>query len=940
MKRCGGVVLCLAYLLMFRLLFAEPVLIYSTYLGGSRDDGTNDWLEEFSIDDAGNIWFTTCTYSTNFPVTDDAYDKTYNGGNDWGTEDVAIVHFNINQNELKYASYFGGSTGPDFVSQVLKHEDQIYLVGNTGSTDLPVTDIANEGTYQGPVFRHTDGFLAQFNNNQLDFATYIATPGQPEWLNDVLINDAGETIVVGVMKNIDDWDFTYRFSEESLSESPNGCVIRFDEEGHVLSSTVLGPVWHMDSVLDSKGNIVLAGSTPSSNFPVTVGAYDTHYNGGTKSSGGDVFVMKLSPSGDDILFSTFLGGSGDDSWPKIAINSQDEVVVFGLTDSKDFPMTATSLQPEMRGGEDFFIAKLSSDGSQLLGSTYLGGTESQWEFCQNVVIDETDEIYIAGTTDASDFPITGNAIQSEASGEFDIVITKLSPNLKNIEFSTYLGGSSNDGAVIQVDNQGCIIGVGSTNSRDFPITPGAYDETKNGGNDAVVFKIDLTNQVSSIIRSSTTDAVFQGLGDFPGGSFESFSQNVSADGRFIVGNGQTETGAQAFLWTEASGLTSLGNFAEDSFHESWASDVSADGSVIVGYGNPGAGWDDYQGFKWTEETGMVLTGSLNGSARSTAWGVSADGTVIVGDGGQHAFRWSETSGMEDLGTLPGYTNSRAIDVSDNGLAVTGSCYPASWSREETFYWTPETGMQSIGFLNPGSSSRNSFPNAISPDGKVVVGTSTSSNGYVAFRWTSEEGMMSLGHLPGMNTTHPGDASLNGEVVVGGSYSGPTTGKAFIWDAEHGMRQLQSVLETDYGLDLSEWDLQSASGITPDGNVIVGWGKNPDGNMEGFRVVLDGSKTNVTDPIMKTGLRSFELEPNYPNPFNPVTTIPYHLDKPMQVSLKIYNTAGQLVETLKNELLPAGQYTALWDASGWASGVYVCCLKAGSGVAKRQMMLVR
>jgi probable HAF family extracellular repeat protein len=132
----------------------------------------------------------------------------------------------------------------------------------------------------------------------------------------------------------------------------------------------------------------------------------------------------------------------------------------------------------------------------------------------------------------------------------------------------------------------------------------------------------------------------------------------------------------------------------------------------------------------------------------------------------------------------------------------------------------------------------SFALDVSPDGSVVVGTAASSSGYPAFRWTKSTGMIDIGHLPGKKTTHPGGLSSNGSIIVGASYSDPTHSDAFIWDADHGMRVLQTVLQSDYGLDLTGWTLQNAADISPDGKVIVGWGINPSGHQEAFRVVLD------------------------------------------------------------------------------------------------------
>jgi probable HAF family extracellular repeat protein len=258
--------------------------------------------------------------------------------------------------------------------------------------------------------------------------------------------------------------------------------------------------------------------------------------------------------------------------------------------------------------------------------------------------------------------------------------------------------------------------------------------------------------------------------------------------------------------------------------------------VIVGSGDLGSGWNSYKGFYWTRDSGMVKMGSFHGSPRYEVFAVSADASVLVGDGGDQAFRWTQKDGMAGLGVLSARSSSRAVSVSADGSVAVGSSYNLpSWNNEQAFRWTQRDGMVGLGFL-PGS--RYSFATAVSPDGSVVAGTSSDSSGFPGFHWTQSTGMVSLGHLPGCKTTHPVGLSAHGSIIVGGSFKDRSHGTAFIWDSTHGMRSLKSVLLSDYGLNLIGWNLQSANGITPDGTVIVGWGTNPSGQQEAFRVVLN------------------------------------------------------------------------------------------------------
>ncbi|MGA3283723.1 MAG: PEP-CTERM sorting domain-containing protein [Verrucomicrobiota bacterium] len=344
---------------------------------------------------------------------------------------------------------------------------------------------------------------------------------------------------------------------------------------------------------------------------------------------------------------------------------------------------------------------------------------------------------------------------------------------------------------------------------------------------------------------------FEGLGDLPGGKFESSAQRVSDNGLVVVGYGTTASGQQAFRWTRSEGIVSLGNLSDGSFVQSCANDVSADGAVVVGTGDPStnsdwnSGWSNFKGFRWTQSGGMTNIGSLNGSTRYEAWGVSADGSVVVGDGGSQAFRWTQSGGITGLGVLPGRANSRACSVSADGSVAVGSSYNLpNWDNEQAFRWTQSGGMVGLGYLPGGNSS---FANVVSPDGTVVVGTSSSSAGYPSFRWTQSTGMQSIGDLPGGQFwSHPFGVSTAGSVIVGtGSTASGNFNCAYIWDAAHGMRNLQTVLQTEHGLNLTGWTLTCAFDITPDGQVIVGFGTNPSGQQEAWRAVLSSPRLAMT-----------------------------------------------------------------------------------------------
>jgi len=328
---------------------------------------------------------------------------------------------------------------------------------------------------------------------------------------------------------------------------------------------------------------------------------------------------------------------------------------------------------------------------------------------------------------------------------------------------------------------------------------------------------------------------FQGLGYLSDGR-ASGARDVSADGSTVVGwRIKVGGGSEAFRWTQAEGMTGLGPLPGHTFPSVRGNGVSADGSVVVG-ASPSTGGEE--AFRWSKGVGMEGLGRLPGGTKSEAYGVSADGSVVVGyslsANGTEAFRWTREGGMESLGVLPGAdtTRSEAWGVSADGSVVVG--FSQSTSGTEAFRWTQEEGMVGLGDLPGGTAFSEAF--GISSDGSVVVGMSHSGIGYEAFRWTEAEGMVGLGLLPGGSVQCAAmDVSADGSIVVGTS-SG-WSAAAFIWDAVHGMRDLKDVLITEFGLDLTGWQLTQARGISDDGATIVGYGVNPDGRDEAWIAVI-------------------------------------------------------------------------------------------------------
>ncbi len=372
-------------------------------------------------------------------------------------------------------------------------------------------------------------------------------------------------------------------------------------------------------------------------------------------------------------------------------------------------------------------------------------------------------------------------------------------------------------------------------------------------NGRTVFVLAIVVFLQTLVVAADT-AMFFGLGDLEGGYFSSSAYGVSRDGLAVLGRSRSALGMESFRWTANDGMTGLGDLDGRSFFgTSFA--ASAGGAVVAGHSRSSPGYDDEEGmeaFRWTEADGMVGLGTLGGiHLYSGAYGISADGSIIVGwsglkygTQGREAFLWTAAGGMVGLGDLHGGEfYSYAIDVSADGAVVVGASKSAFGAdSREAFRWTADDGMVGLGRLEGDSEAH-----AVSADGSVVVGSSGTDSRREAFRWTEQSGMAGLGDLPGNSFySNAYGVSADGSIVVGRCES--VIGyEAFIWDEANGMRSLKEVLTNDYGLHLGDWRLNSATAISDDGRTIVGYGYPPPiNNPEAWIVILPGPKVVYVD----------------------------------------------------------------------------------------------
>jgi len=325
----------------------------------------------------------------------------------------------------------------------------------------------------------TVGFqLGKYNRSKplvidpLIFSTYL---GPCESCNALAVDSSGNIVVTGTT-GFSSFPVTLGAYQTSVGPNYTAFVSKLSSNGQaLLCSTYLGVSATGTGVqLDSSGDIVVAGYTQSSAFPVTGGAFQT-----TDSGIGNIgFIAKLSSDCGTLLFSTFLGGSTDDVCQALVLDSSGAPVVCGYTYSDDFPVTAGAYQTTRTSlvNPNCFIAKLSSDGSSMVFGTFLGGIGD--DRAASITLDSASNAVLAGYTDSPDFPVTPGAFQTIYNGAGIGFVAKISSNGTSLIFGTYLGGSLSDYCTsVVLDSAGNPVVAGYGASRNFPVTVGAYQTT-------------------------------------------------------------------------------------------------------------------------------------------------------------------------------------------------------------------------------------------------------------------------------------------------------------------------------------------------------------------------------------------------------------------------------------------------------------------------------
>lgn len=603
-------------------LIIDPVLSFSTYLGGTGDDSGYS----IAVDSTGDTYIVGGTTSTDFPIAT-GIQGSYGGGVTcpYLCGDVFVTKVNAAGTALVYSTYLGGDSYDLGNGVAVDAAGNVYVTGYTASDNFPTANALQPtcgcSSYSG------DAFVTEINaaGSALVYSTYLGGSGEDHG-SGIAVDAAGNAYVAGETYST---NFPTVNPIQPHCGDTSGCnngdvfVAKINTAGSApVYSTYLGGngvdslagEWSRGDynngiAVDAAGNTYVTGETTSTNFP-TVNAL--HPSCGDTSGCDDAFVAKINAAGSALVYSTYLGGSDIDYGAGIAVDAAGSAYVTGGTYSTDFP-TANALQPYCSCSGTAFVTKINPTGSALVYSTYLGGT--RFDFGNGIAVNAAGNAYVTGGTYSTDFP-TVNPIQAHCGdpsrcNNGDVFVTELTGLGTGVVFSTYLGGGQLDyGTDIAVDSVGNAYITGETDSANFP-TQSPLQAALSGSSDAFISKINpyvgpsnsASNSPSGIQQPPCTgDPINCATGDFSD-SFTDFA---------VPGRGLPLTFARTYDALNASHDGPLGFGWTDNYNMSLTTDAS--GTITV-----------------TEEGGSMIAFTLSGSTYTPPSWVLAS-LVKNGDG--------------------------------------------------------------------------------------------------------------------------------------------------------------------------------------------------------------------------------------------------------------------------------------------------------------------
>jgi len=457
------------------------LLDYCSYLGGQHFEQARD----IAVDQHGFVYLTGGTSSPNFPTTPGAYNTIYNNAGSgtvgsWGPMMVFVSKFSP-EGQLVWSTLLGGPNYDRAYAIEVDKDGYVYVGGRAGD-DFPTTSgvVQEQFIQQGSIntlYGHQNGFIAKLSpdGSQLIWSSYYGSDSYG-FFRDIDIDDEGyvygilnavKTEPIGVPDDAFDPDLNGNYDMVAVKFSPDATEVEW--------ATFLGGTGNDDGGPSIQAgpdkSVYVAGGTRSTDIPVTSNAVQAQYGGA-----GDMFVARVSPDGKALIYGTYFGGSGLEysETHSLFVDHLGQAYVACGTGSNDAMTTPGTIKPQRTGTEnDCLFFKLSTDGTQLLASTYFGGTGNDGP--EGLYVDSLQNLYVCGSTASTDLPVTSNAFQAQNLGGTDGLLVKMNPSFSSALYSTYFGGTKDDAfRAFNVTNGGVICASGQTLSTNLPVTSNAF----------------------------------------------------------------------------------------------------------------------------------------------------------------------------------------------------------------------------------------------------------------------------------------------------------------------------------------------------------------------------------------------------------------------------------------------------------------------------------
>jgi len=476
-----------------RELIIDP-LLYSTFIGGIG----HEIGRSIAVDGSGNAYITGSAEAGSYDITPGAFQTDYGGGN----RDAFVTKLNQSGTSLLYSTYIGGSASEYGRSVFVDNMGNAYITGETRSGNFPVT----EGAFQSEIIGLEDVFVLKLNadGSGLMYSTYIGGE-KVDVGRSIDVDASGNAYITG-----ETYSTSYPISEGAFQTAKTGLfdafVTKLNATGTaLLYSTYIGGIFDdygRSVAVDSLGNAYITGETNSSDYPVTTGAFQT-----SRAGLEDAFVTKLNALGTELVYSTFVGGGNTDSGRSISVDVEGCAYITGYTESNYYPVTPGAYQTSKAANEDIIVTKLNATGTNLIYSTYLGGSGD--DSASSIAIDSDGNASITGVTRSTNYPITSDAFQTNfGGGYFDAFVTRINTTGTNLNYSTFLGGSNTEyGISIAVDFEGSAFVTGGTLSLDFPVSTDGFQTVHAGNNDVYVTKVEMAVNVGITEKQLAPDII-------------------------------------------------------------------------------------------------------------------------------------------------------------------------------------------------------------------------------------------------------------------------------------------------------------------------------------------------------------------------------------------------------------------------------------------------